>query len=367
MNDLVQPVSELKPAPIGWLWHNNLSFGNLALFDGDPGLGKSLVALDLCARLSSGRPFPSAEGALEPASAVILNGEDGPADAVLARLTALGANLDRIHVLRRDFFEKHAGFRLPHHTRTLEDALADTGARLLVIDPIMAFLDRSVNVANDQSVRAALVPLLDVAARHQCVPLLIRHLNKTDGTHSIYRGGGSIAFQGACRSSWLFARDPVHKERSIMAQVKNNYAVVQPALAYEIQTRGDTVALSWLGTSTLSANQLLAAAGRRAHLPEKVELAGEFLLGFLKDGPRPTTEIWPAAQKLGFSRSTVHRARRRFALKKIRTWTGKKLLSYWLLPGQRLPDEAAERVVPDLQKLLQPIIDRYPTTPLDAA
>ena len=129
-------------------WQHNLAFGNLALLDGDPGLGKSLVSLDLCARLSTGRPFPGADAALAPASAIILNAEDSAQQAVLPRLAALGADLARIHVLRPDYLAAHGGFSLPGQTAALAAALADTGARLVVIDPVTAFLDASVNRMN---------------------------------------------------------------------------------------------------------------------------------------------------------------------------------------------------------------------------
>src|SRR5438132_12913671 len=99
MNELVQPLNEMKPEVFDWLWHHNFAFGNLALFDGDPGLGKSLVSLDLCARLTTGRPFPGADIAFAPSSAILLNAEDSALQAVLPRLTAMGADLARIHVL----------------------------------------------------------------------------------------------------------------------------------------------------------------------------------------------------------------------------------------------------------------------------
>src|SRR5207248_3587713 len=113
------------------------------------------------------------------------------------------------------------------------------------------------------------------------------------------------------------------------------------------------------------ANQLLAAAGRKPDLPGPAERAAEFLLEFLRGGPRPTTEIWPTAEKLGFSRSTLRRARRRCRIRFIRGWSGTKSLVHWLLPGQKLPGETAEDAVPDIQKLLQPLIDQYPVTPID--
>jgi len=365
MNDLVQRICDVKSEPIDWLWADNLSFGTLALFDGDPGLGKSMVALDLCARLSAGRPFPGATAAVPPASAIVFNAEDSAANSIRPRLEAMGADLARIHVVRPDWIESNGGLCFPSNTAAFERALADTQSRLVVIDPISAFLDREASAMNERAVRAALSALARVAAAYRAVILMIRHLNKMSDTCSIYRGTGSIAFQGVCRSSWLFGVDPADKDRRIMAQVKNNYAPLQTALTYEFRKDGAAAAIHWTGTSKLSANQLLAAAGRKPDLPGPRERAQEFLLAYLKEGPRPTTEIWPAVQKLGIGKTTLDRARQREKIQIQRTWTGNKLLSYWLLPGQKLPGKAADQAVPDIKELLKPLIEKYPVTPLD--
>jgi hypothetical protein len=345
MKRLIQPVCEFTREPIRWLWPNNLALGNLALIDGDPGLGKSLASLDLCARLSTGRPFPGAETgvetAAEPASSIIFNAEDGLLNSALPRLQALGADVRRIFVLCGDYRENEGGFRLPSNMAALEEAIADTGARLVVMDPITSFLDENINIGSEMSVRGALVPLVHLARRRACALLLIRHLNKTAGTRSIYRGGGSIAFQGVCRSSWLVGLDPFDPERRVMAQVKNNMARLQASLGFALRRQGDDVALDWLGTSPMTGNQLLAAAGRKPDLPGPLERARDFLREYLQEGPRPTTEIWPAAQHLGFTYGTLRRARKREDIRFVRTWTGTQRLIYWLLPNQSLPGESA--------------------------
>src|SRR5437763_9754017 len=201
----VQRVSELTAEPISWLWRWRLALGKLTLLDGDPGLGKSLIALDLCARLSTGRPMPDGSDGLAPSNVLILESEDGPSDTVLPRLQALGADLDRVFVLRRG--EQDELPRLPGQSAALEAVVAETKARLLVIDPVVAFLERGVLTNSDQSVRRALLPLAQLAEGHLCAVLLLRHLNKRGG-RALYRGGGSIGFQGACRTAWLLAEAP---------------------------------------------------------------------------------------------------------------------------------------------------------------
>src|SRR5262249_5535219 len=152
-----------------WLRPGRLPLGKLSLLEGDPGLGKSLVTLDLCARLSRGLPFPDGSAGPGSCSSIVLNAEDGEADTIRPRLAALGADLDRVFVLRR----QADGLCFPSQLAVLEDAISRTGARLVVIDPLLAFLDGNVASGNDLSVRRALWPLGRLAERHHCANLLV--------------------------------------------------------------------------------------------------------------------------------------------------------------------------------------------------
>jgi RecA-family ATPase len=193
-------VSDLCIQPVRWLWPGRLALGKLSLLEGDPGLGKSLITLDLCARLSRGLPLPDGSSGGEPCNCLVLNAEDGEADTVRSRLVALGADLDRVFVLSRRGLTGQT-IRLPSKLNVLADALKRTQARLTVIDPLVAFLDPGVASGNDQSVRRALTPLAALAAQHHTAIWMARHLNKQGGKQAIYRGGGSIGLIGACRSA----------------------------------------------------------------------------------------------------------------------------------------------------------------------
>src|SRR5688572_21997357 len=141
---LVQPLSALRPRPLSWLWPGRLALGKLALLDGDPGLGKSLLALDLCARLSTGRPFPDCSPSPGVCSSIVLNVEDAGPDTIIPRLRALNADLDRVFVLTPEDDSPDCPLCLPAQTALLEAALVRTQARLVVLDPIVSFLDSSV-------------------------------------------------------------------------------------------------------------------------------------------------------------------------------------------------------------------------------
>jgi hypothetical protein len=364
----LQPASQLTPQAIDWLWPFRLAVGKLAILDGDPGLGKSLLALDLCARLSTGRPFPDQAAGIGPAPALILNGEDGAEDTIRPRLTALGADLERVFVLRRRPGPAHEPLRLPTHTDFLAGALAHTRARLVVIDPIMAFLEPGVVTGSDQSVRRALYPLACLAEEYRCVILLIRHLNKAVNLRALYRGGGSTGIVGVCRSGWLVARDPHDHHRRILAELKTNLAAAQPSLAFTVAAAAaGSPTITWLDACPWTADQLLAAAAAPPPPVPPRDRARDFLASVLADGSRTSREIWELAQEQRLTRSTLRRAKRKLDIRSLRVWADGKRLSYWLLPGQQLPATVPpDAAPPDLEEWLAPLREKYPPpTPLD--
>jgi hypothetical protein len=215
-------LGQVEETTVRWLWPRRLPLGKLTIFDGDPGLGKSMVTLDIIARVIQGRPMP--DGTLgelppgEPAGVVLLSAEDGLGDTVRPRLRAAGLcaeELDRVITLDtlpvRDPETgalRERELTLPRDLAWVAEAARKVGARLVVVDPLMAHLDESVNAYRDQSVRAALRPLKRFAEEHQMAVLLVRHLNKNVGISAIYRGGGSVALIGAPRAGWVVAKHP---------------------------------------------------------------------------------------------------------------------------------------------------------------
>src|SRR5262249_52775867 len=188
-----RPASHLVARPLTWLWPHRLPLGKLAILDGDPGLGKSLGTLDLCTRLTTRPPFPDDRPGPGPANAIVINGEDGEEDTIAPRLRALVADLERIFVLHREGSAGGLPLRVPTHVAELDRVLTQTRAHLVILDPIAAFLHPSIQLASDVGVRQALLPLAELAAKHECVVLLVRHLNKSGGPPAPHRRRGPIA------------------------------------------------------------------------------------------------------------------------------------------------------------------------------
>jgi len=165
----ITAADQVVAQPVSWLWPGFLPGGKLTVLDGDPDLGKSLIALDLCARLSTGRPFPDGQAGAGPANALVLSAEDAAADTVVPRLQAAGADMQRVFVWNRQRADEEWPWRFPAQVAKLDEALARTDARLAVIDPIMAFLDSSVLCSSDPSVRRLLQAARALRARPAAV------------------------------------------------------------------------------------------------------------------------------------------------------------------------------------------------------
>src|SRR5690606_2321225 len=132
-------------------------------------------------------------------AAVIVTTEDGIADTIAPRAEAAGADLSRISVIQL-IPEADGPGRvpvLPDDIEVIMGECARLGARLLVIDPLMAHLPGDANSYKDQDMRRALAPLAEAAERYGVAVLIVRHLTKAPGGNPLYRGGGSIGIIGA--------------------------------------------------------------------------------------------------------------------------------------------------------------------------
>ena len=359
----VTSAHHVRAEPVSWLWPLRLPLGKPVILDGDPDLGKSLLTLDLCARLSTGRPFPDGQPGPGPANALVLSAEDAAHDTIVPRLLRLGADVRRVFVWQRGDDAEPWPWRFPADAGRLDDALRQTDARLAVLDPVLAFLDESVLCASDPSVRRALAPLTQLAEKHRCTLLLLRHLNKQGGGKALYRGLGSIAFVAVSRFAMLVGRDPQDPGRCVLAPVRNSLAGPQPSLAYRLcGAEGDQPDVEWLGTSPASADALLAGDGRK---PGSRDEAADFLRQFLADGPRTSHALWEAAQRLGLSVRTLNRAKRQLGIRSCRVYENDRPVSYWVLRGQEEPP-GDPPLDPELDRYLRELAERYPgPTPLD--
>ena len=254
-------ASDVRPERVEWLWRNYIPRETFTLFDGDPGLGKTMLTLDVCARTTTGRAMPDgSDPQLPPAGAVIVSVEDSIADTIVPRLVAAGADLSRIRIVQTisDPNGAECAPKIPADLPLIEAAIRDVEAAVLVFDPFVAFFPLESNTHKDQDVRRCVASLVQLAGKTGVAVLGVRHLNKTFTPNPLYRGGGSIALIGAARSAFLIAMDRKDAGSRILAPLKSNLGPRPVSLKFRIEPTGQSIRVVWEGASDYTADSLLA-------------------------------------------------------------------------------------------------------------
>ncbi|MGA2381352.1 MAG: AAA family ATPase [Spirochaetia bacterium] len=237
----MERMDEVEPMPLRWLWPGVIPLGKLTMIVGDPGLGKSLITLDLAARVSRGLDWPDGTPNSPPSEVILLCAEDDPADTILPRLDAAEAMpimINRVKAVPEGKRQRH--FNLAADTAKLESVIVDDaqradggGTRLIIVDPLTEYLG-SIDSHVTAEVRALLAPLTELAARKGIAIVAISHLNKSGGS-AMYRTTGSLAFVAAARAVWAVGKDHEDEKRILMLPIKMNLAEDKGGFAYRIE------------------------------------------------------------------------------------------------------------------------------------
>jgi archaellum biogenesis ATPase FlaH len=246
-------LSEVETQEITWLWEKRIPMGKITVLDGDPGMGKSLIAAHIAACVSTGRPMP--DGTPGKQGAVILIApEDSPEDTLKPRLEAAGGDPSQVLLLntvedldakRRKMYDRP--FSLAQDLDLLENAIKRMQAVLVIIDPLMAVLGNTIDSSRDQSVREVFTPLAQLAERTGCAILMIRHLSRGNAGHPLYRGAGSLGIIAAARSGLIVAPDPSDENRRVLAHTKHNLCQPASNLTYQVVNTAQGIpSIHWL-------------------------------------------------------------------------------------------------------------------------
>jgi hypothetical protein len=328
------PLSQIKPEPVRWLWHPYIPRGKLTLLDGNPDVGKSLLTIDLAARLSRGGPLPGGTDTFEPQVSILLNAEDGTGDTVRRRAEAAGADLDRL-ILVKSIAGRSP--RLPDDIPYLAELAEAAGAAYLVIDPLMAFFPPQVAVHSDQCVRQALTPLVELGERTGLTVHLNRHLIKRESARALYRGAGSIGLIGTARSGLLLARHPADEDLRVLTSLKSNLSERPPTVGFRVRVTADGLpVIDWTGPVDLSADELCG----RPQAVRPRDRAGDWLQRELAAGPRKARELTDAAFALGIPEKTLKRAKKDLKVESHQHRTGTGGEWYWYDPAAPWPTDA---------------------------
>jgi putative DNA primase/helicase len=342
-------MSEVACERVEFLWYPYIPLRKLTLLEGDPGQGKSWLTAALAAAGSRGGALPGAAGRRGRGGAagrgvrgaagapgaggageararfrtLFLTGEDGLGDTLRPRLERLGA--DCAQIIAHD---RPVSLVVPDDVAELERALEEHRPRLVVLDPIVAFLGARTDIYRANEVRAVLAPLGRLAERFDCAIVAVRHLNKVKGGRCIYAGQGSIDFAAAARSVLLAGCAADDAGERALVHIKSNLAPLGRACGYRIE-RGR---FGWTGESSLCAADLLAAepgAGDRGAREE----ARLFLRTALGGAARPAREVVAAAREAGIAERTLKRAKQKEGVVALRRGFGEGSVWVWRLPG----------------------------------
>lgn len=336
---IVMALSDVEPESITWLWPGFLALGKLHLVDGDPGLGKSTLTLDLAARISNGDTWPDGTPG-EKGSVLLVNCEDSLGDTIKPRLIAAQADDTRVFaftVVRTQGENGEIVERLPNlalDIQRLKTICLDRGVKLVIIDPLMAFLGGTDSL-KDQAVRELLSPLARIAEETNAAFLLVRHLTKGGGANPVYRGGGSIGIVGAARVGFMVTKHPDDEERRVLSSTKNNLAPPPPSREFSLQDDGSGYArIVWGDECQFSATDLLMGESD-PEARSALQDAEEFLKQRLANGPRLSKELKEEAhEEFDIADRTLARARKSLGVRAYdetrTTSNGRKVREFWM-------------------------------------
>jgi putative DNA primase/helicase len=312
---LLTRASDIVPEKIRWLWRGWLPEGKLTLLAGSPGTGKTTLAIAFASSITTGGTWPDGSECASAGDVLIWSGEDDPADTLVPRLMAAGANLDKVHFISNvcDENGEQQPFDPSRDIPLLCERLDEMGgARLLIIDPIVSAVSGDAHRAND--VRRNLQALVDMAASHRCAVLGISHFAKgTKGGSPVERVIGSQAFVALARMVLVAGKDE-GSERRILARAKSNIAADDGGISYtleQFEVNGiEASRVAWGGLIDGSAREILGDVEQSEEVSGPRAEAKQFLLELLVDGLINAKEGQRKADDAGFSRATINRAKK---------------------------------------------------------
>ena len=296
-------LSEIQTQEVKWLWFPMIPYGKLTIVQGDPGDGKTTLILNIAAKLSKGEGLDENMKPTEPMNIIYQTAEDGLADTVKPRLEMAGADCERIMVI--DESEK----TLSMIDERLEEAIIKTNAKLLILDPIQAYLGGGMDMNRANEARDMTKKLGALAEKYKCAIVLIGHMNKASGNKAAYRGMGSIDFFAVARSVLLVGRVEGEPNIRAVVQIKNNLAQFGHPKAFELMESG----FRWLGDYEITVDEVLGGIAPKAN---KLEQAKQMLRELAEtSNVVQSNEIFDMADEQGISKRTLENAKKELGIR----------------------------------------------------
>lgn len=297
-------MDTIKATETKWLWYPYIPFGKITVIQGDPGEGKTTLILNIAARLTQGI-LPQSKEKCEPMNVIYQTAEDGLSDTVKPRLLSAGADCSRIIVINES--ERNVTMS----DRRLEAAIAHTHAKLVILDPLQAYIGAEVDMHRANEIRPVMSHLASIAEKYGCSVVLIGHMNKAMGMKSTYRGLGSIDITAAARSVLIVARDKENPNFRVVAHTKSSLAPEGKTVAFELDPDSG---FHFKGGYDCNIDEILLGVGSKSKGKQAMELLQEEL----KDGEVSQKVISAKAKYSRISSRTLNEAKKILGVKSVK-------------------------------------------------
>ncbi len=305
--------------PVEWLWYPYIPAAKISVLQGDPGGGKSMLMLDIIARLTTGEPLPDGKR-IKPINVIYQCSEDGIEDTILPRLERAGADCSRVAHIEEDLISVTLDDDLIRQT------MVESDARLMVVDPFQAYLGDSC-LANAIDMRRVLRKLGLWAKVNNCAVVLVGHLNKKSGRKELYRGLGSVDIMALARSVLQVDKSEEEQQVRCFRQIKNSLSENGAELCFRITKDG---LLCWDNSTENLAHDALSNHSTDVLRGEKSEEVADVIIQMLANGPVRATEILQAITDKGISQRTMKTVKKKMGVKSLK----KQGQWYWTLPSR---------------------------------
>lgn len=328
-------VADIEPEEVRWLWKPYIPSRKMSILAGPPGVGKTFLSLALVTAITTGKPLPDQDGKStiypKPGNVLLLGNEDDIADTVRPRLDAMGADIHRVFRVEA---KKNIRTRKRQAISLLDvdilrASIQKYEARLVVIDPVQAFIGGNVDMNNRQHISLVLTDIGELAKECDTAFLLLMHLNKGARDRTLDKVTGSGEFTSKVRSVLMVGRDPQNPNLRVMAQEKMSVAKEGASVLFSL----DGGMFTWAGTTTVTATEMLQPDMIHEERRSKLGEAMDWLKDQLSDGSKYNgEELLRDGENADIARKTLRRAAQELGVV-IERERGARGRWFWSLPG----------------------------------